>query len=221
VIATSAIVFALLAGPAEDDVTPPPPPSATAPTPPPPSAPQANPPPTPPPPIADPGEPVLTHPPAARPSDQPEPQYRAKRRAERLEDLYEKENTFDANIDGGGGAAFGSSAEGMGFIRGRAGLMIVRAPWFYMVGPTAEWSNIAGVAFGGQGEVMHLTSGFWTELGGQVDLHGKPGGNLSVGWSMVGVEGQVRGTQDLGTAVTVLAKLRIPLGVIIFAARQK
>jgi hypothetical protein len=38
---------------------------------------------------------------------------------------------------------------------------------------------------------------------------------------MIGVEGQVRRTEDIGTAVTVLGKLRIPIGVIVFAARQK
>ncbi len=211
---TPALIFALL-GPAEDDVTPPPPPpSTTAPT-----APVQEPATAPSGPAAPAVTPVTAGPTPTTPGG--EEQFKAKKRADRLEDLYERENTFDANIDGGGGAAFGSDTKGVGFIRARAGFMAVRAPWFYMIGPTAEWSNVGGFAFGGQGEIMHLSSGGWAQLGGMVDTSGRPGGLLALGWSMVGVEGQVRKTEEIGTAVTVLAKLRIPIGVIVFAARQK
>jgi hypothetical protein len=217
-VITPALIFALL-GPAEDDVTPPPPPPSGAPAPAqvqtavePPAA--ATPAPAPA------GPPITTAGPSSA-TPGADDNFKAKKRADRLEDLYERDNTFDANIDGGGGAAFGSDTKGMGFIRARAGFMAVRAPWFYMVGPTAEWSNVSGFAFGGQAEVMHLSSGGWAQLGGMVDTTGRPGGLLALGWSMIGVEGQVRRTEDIGTAVTVLGKLRIPIGVIVFAARQK
>jgi len=215
-VISPALIFALL-GPAEDDVTPPPPPpSATSPAPA--QVQTLDPTPTTTPPPS--GAPTLAGPTPTTPGGGEE-QFKAKKRADRLEDLYERENTFDANIDGGGGAAFGSDTKGMGFIRARAGFMAVRAPWFYMIGPTAEWSNVGGFAFGGQGEIMHLSSGGWAQLGGMVDTSGRPGGLLALGWSMVGIEGQVRKTEEIGTAVSVLAKLRIPIGVIVFAARQK
>ena len=130
-------------------------------------------------------------------------------------------NTIDLNLEGGAGRHFGGDGETIGFGRARVGVMFARWPIFTMVGATYEYSNLAPAAFGVQGELLHLSAGFWGQLGAQIDTHGKGGMMASLGFSVVGIEGQYRGYEKddggLVTGFALLGKVRIPLGVILYA----
>ena len=95
--------------------------------------------------------------------------------------------------------------------------MLARWPIFTMIGATYEINNLSLASFGMQGELLHLSGGFWTQLGGSVDTHGKLGIMGALGFSVIGVEAQYRGYEDSDYGVAVLGKLRIPIGVILYA----
>ena len=126
-------------------------------------------------------------------------------------------NTIDLNLEGGAGRHFGDPAKTLGFGRARAGVMFARWPIFTMIGATYEFNNLSAASFGLQGELLHLSSGIWGQLGGSVDIHGKAGMMAALGLSVVGVEAQYRGYEDSGYGVAVLGKLRIPIGVLLYA----
>jgi hypothetical protein len=137
--------------------------------------------------------------------------------------LVGERGTFvDANFDAGYGSSLGDNHRGSFLVRGRLGVMLVRAPWFYMIGPTIEWSQISDkkVTMGLQGEIMHLESGAWIQAGGLLDTGARPGFMASVGLSILGAEFQVRDGGDR-TITAVFGKLRIPLGYILFAMSSK
>lgn len=126
-------------------------------------------------------------------------------------------DTIDLNLEGGGGRHFGEPPKTLGFGRARVGVMFARWPFFTMVGATYEFNNLSPASFGLQGELLHLSSGVWVQGGGSVDIHGKAGVMAALGLSVVGVEAQYRGYEDSGYGVAVLGKVRIPIGVILYA----
>jgi len=132
-------------------------------------------------------------------------------------------NTWDVNLEGGVGSVFRDSDRLAWLARGRFGALFVRDNSFWQVGATAEWvSSLNRPAFGAQGEYLHLELGTWLQLGGSIDTKGKPGGMVAAGLSIVGVEAQVREFEnDTDPHVALLAKLRIPLGVLAYGLRTK
>jgi hypothetical protein len=126
-------------------------------------------------------------------------------------------NTIDLNLEGGGGRHFGDPFTTLGFGRARVGVMFARWPVFTMIGATYEFNNLSPATFGLQGELLQLSGGVWGQLGGSVDVHGKAGVMESLGFSVVGVEAQYRGYEDSGYGLTLLGKVRIPIGVILYA----
>jgi hypothetical protein len=126
--------------------------------------------------------------------------------------------TWDANVDLALGTPIGSQSQVSGFVRGRVGLMVVRGSKFIMFGGGYEWSNLSYATLNLQAEFMHLSSGFWGQIGALLDLEKvRPGLSVSVGYSILGVELQQRSYQGFGAATAVFGKLRIPLGVIGYA----
>ena len=130
-------------------------------------------------------------------------------------------NTLDLNFEGGIGRHFGDPAKTFGFGRARAGVMFARWPVFTMIGATYEYNTLSPATFGVQGELLQLSGGVWGQLGAMLDTHGKPGAMLSLGISIIGVEAQYRVYEDNDKrsidGVAVLGKLRLPLGVILYA----
>lgn len=158
----------------------------------------------------------------AVPGPPPPPPDPAKQAADRRSaDEHYYANTIDLNLEGGAGRHFGDDGKTVGFGRARVGLMLARWPVFTMIGATYEYSNLAPGAFGIQGELLHLSAGFWGQLGAEIDTHAKGGVMAALGFSVVGVEAQYRGYEtDSGGLVTgfaVLGKIRVPLGVILYA----
>ncbi|MDB4943169.1 MAG: hypothetical protein JWP97_2703 [Labilithrix sp.] len=142
----------------------------------------------------------------------------------RSADEHYTSNTIDLNLEGGAGRHFGDPAETLGFGRARVGVMFARWPVFTMIGATYEYNNLSPATFGLQGELLHLSGGVWAQAGGMMDIHGKAGVMGALGISIVGVEVQYRGFErddgGLSTGVAVLGKLRVPLGVILYALDQ-
>lgn len=123
-------------------------------------------------------------------------------------------NTWDLNLEGAFGRFFADAPTLTGFGRVRAGALFIREPLYLALGLTYEYSNLEKATFGVQGEVLHLDSGFWAQAGAQLDTDGHPGGMLSAGWSLFGVEAQLREYDGRGTGVALYGKLRIPVSII-------
>jgi hypothetical protein len=129
--------------------------------------------------------------------------------------------TWDANVEGALGGMFLDPTRLIGFTRVRAGLLVVdeqdlKMPRFYSLGLTYEASNFLHVtsAVGLQAELMLAKSLVWGQLGVVSDFQPRPGFNASVGWSLFGLEGQMRwdGERTQGELVWgVFGKLRLPV----------
>jgi hypothetical protein len=134
----------------------------------------------------------------------------------------ERVTTWDMNIDGAYGRVFSEPGRGAGFARVRGGILHIRDTLFFSLGATYEISNIVYATFGIQGEVMHLETGLWLQVGGLLDIDAKPGFMAAVGWSLFGVEFQQREYDDpaIGGVSALFGKIRIPISVIAQALRR-
>lgn len=127
---------------------------------------------------------------------------------------YERDTTWDLNLEGGYGRFFSDPPKNTGFVRARGGVLFIRNSTYRALGVTYEYSALSPAAFGIQGEVLNLELGLWTQLGGFVDVSGHFGAQLAAGWSLFGVEGQYRAVEDRGSAFAVFGKLRLPISII-------
>ncbi len=100
------------------------------------------------------------------------------------------------------------------FIRARGGILHAREPKFFFVGLTGEFSNFAPPALGIQGEALHMGWGLWAQLGAAIDTDAQPSFNVGAGYSLLGVEGQVRRSDEQGFYFAVFGKIRLPFGMI-------
>jgi hypothetical protein len=135
------------------------------------------------------------------------------------DDMDPKGIILDLNLEGGIGRHFGDPAKTIGFARARAGITLLGFPTFKSIGLTYEFNNESYAAFGLQAEITHIPSGFWGQFGGMLDTHGKGGGMAAVGFSLVGVEAQYRNYAASDFGFAVFAKLRVPVGVLLYAVR--
>ncbi len=128
---------------------------------------------------------------------------------------FDHANTWDLNIDGAFGRFFGSEeAKWTGFGRIRGGALFIRDSLYSAIGATYEYSSLEKGTFGVQAELMHIEMGLWGQAGALLDVSGHPGAMAAVGWSLFGVEAQVRSYDGLGTGVGLYVKLRIPVSII-------
>src|SRR5262249_44010576 len=112
-----------------------------------------------------------------------------------------------------------------GFGRIRGGLLFIdehdlQAPMFYALGVFYDVSDLTPATFGLQAEALSINSGFWAQVGAMIDVQPRPGFMASVGWSVVGIEGQLRWDKDKptnGPEWALYGKLRIPIRVIALA----
>ncbi|MDI3283708.1 hypothetical protein [Polyangium sp. 15x6] len=134
--------------------------------------------------------------------------------------------TWDANVEGGIGALFEERAHLSGFGRVRGGLLrvderSVSEPRFLALGLTYELSDFSPATFGIEVEALGLASGAWLQLGALVDVQPRPGAKLALGWSLFGVEGQVRWDKDDGVVWAAYGKLRVPVGILGWALSSR
>ena len=95
--------------------------------------------------------------------------------------------------------------------RVRGGLMLIREPMFISVGLTAMVDTWRPPAFGVESELMHLQTGLWMHAGAFMDIEASGGATFAMGWSIYGLETQLRVDPSGEGVWTVLAKLRVPL----------
>lgn len=126
----------------------------------------------------------------------------------------DRATTWDLDIEGAIGRYFGSSDRWTGLVRARGGVLFVRDPVYDSIGATFECSSLSKATFGIQVEVSRIDAGFWAQAGALLDVTARPGAMLSGGWSIFGLEGQVRSYAGLGFGVTVFAKVSIPIGIV-------
>jgi hypothetical protein len=121
-------------------------------------------------------------------------------------------STWDWHLDLMVGPVFESPEVTWAFAgRMRGGALWVRDVVYWQLGATFEVSTRQSPSVGLQGEVMHGTSGWWAQVGAGVDLATKVGASLSTGWSIFGVEGQLRQADAQPVVWTLLAKIHLPL----------
>lgn len=139
---------------------------------------------------------------------------------------------LDIDLQGGGGYFWGENKveRGIAFGRVRGGVLYATWPFIYAIGATFEANNLSPLNFGLQVEATHLGAGIWAQLGGSVDWKGQPAGMLSLGWSIFGVEGQIRSYKDAldvampsnyGVGFQLVGKVRIPIGFILYVLNKK
>lgn len=122
------------------------------------------------------------------------------------------------NLEGGVGFELGQAGPLIGLGRVRVGLMWideadVMSPRYTSIGLMASSSGLVSGAFGLQAEWMWLNPGVWVQVGASLDTSTDPLFDLALGWSLLGVEGQLK-LQDGDAVAALFAKVRIPLGVI-------
>lgn len=129
--------------------------------------------------------------------------------------------TWDLNVEGALGARFTDRSHVSGFGRVRGGLLFanevdIAAPTFFMLDLSYELSDFSPATFGLQAEVLSLNSGLSLQLGALVDVQPRPGFMASLGFSVFGVEGQLRWAKDgpEGPIWAIYGKISIPIGVI-------
>jgi hypothetical protein len=155
-------------------------------------------------------------------SPAPAPPAAASAAAMSIDQIGPQEITWDANLEGGFGRAFGDiHARTVSFGRVRGGVLWAHGEWFTSLGAFYDLSNFTPGTFGIQLEQMHLQSGMWIQIGGGVDVQPRAMGMLAVGWSVLGVEAQYRAFGDGGIGPAIFGKLRIPLGIIGYALRHR
>jgi hypothetical protein len=129
--------------------------------------------------------------------------------------------TWDLNLEGALKFYSTDGPNTMGFLRARPGVLFIRDPAYFSVGPTYEWSPISPATFGLQGEFLYYDLGLWAQVGGLVDTHALFGVDGSVGWSVVGIEAQYRSYEGLGNVFAAYVKLRIPVGILAHALSRR
>ncbi len=131
-------------------------------------------------------------------------------------------NRLNLDLELGYGDTFDDARKGNGLVRGRVGALFVRDDSFWQIGATTEYSSVSRTAFGVQAEYLHLQMGGWLQVGGMLDLKGRPGLMAAMGLSLFGVEAQYRKLEGLeDPALAVLGKIRIPLGIIWYALETR
>jgi hypothetical protein len=134
-----------------------------------------------------------------------------------MKGFYEREVTWDLNLEGGWGRAFGDASRPVGFGRVRGGVLWVHEPWYTSVGLFYDLSSFTPATFGIQTEQMQLTSGLWVQAGAGVDVQPRPMVMAGLGWSIFGVEIQYRdfgSVRDVNTGAAVYGTLRVPVSII-------
>ena len=132
---------------------------------------------------------------------------------ERMERLLAPIVTWDLNLEGGYGHLFADPGKGSWLGRVRAGVTVVRRPFYWSFGGTYDASVFSSATFGLQGEVTWLAYGPWAQAGGLVDVDGKVGGMAAIGIAVIGVEAQLRDSERFGDVLAVFGKLHLPISI--------
>jgi len=95
----------------------------------------------------------------------------------------------------------------------RFGGLWVSSPWAWSVGAQVQVSNVEAFTFGIEGELTHVATGFWGQVGAVGDVEGRGGATAGVGWSIVGVSTGVRAGPRSDPYWSMYFVVRIPAGL--------
>jgi hypothetical protein len=132
-----------------------------------------------------------------------------------------RETTWDLDLTAGYGRHFGDLEEFAFTGRARAGVLWVRQPRMYSAGATLKLSTELPLALGVEAEYLNTESGIWVTPGAFLDTRGQPGASFGVGLSLIGLVGELRRLPGGDSTVAVFATLRLPIGVIAWAASHR
>ena len=130
-------------------------------------------------------------------------------------------NWWDVDLQLGLGHQFSPEPALAGLLGLRAGITRVAEPWFFTAGLTVQWPTPDTLAFGLQLEFSHLWSGIWLQPGVAIQTDRKVLLSATAGFSLIGVETRV---SDLGAEtpqIAVLARLRIPVGLLALSIQKQ
>ena len=136
-------------------------------------------------------------------------------RSPQMRKMMERTTTWDLNVELGYGRVFRDPAKWEGFFRAGAGIMFVRDPLFEVLRFTYDYSPRSTATLGVELEADWVETGLWGQLGLMKDANSPYwGGRLSLGFAILGVEGEYRGDATAQTYWALYGKLRIPLGIL-------
>lgn len=130
-----------------------------------------------------------------------------------------REITWDANADFTLGRTFPGPDEANFTTTVRIGAAVIHEPWFLYLGPIVAISNIDPPTAGVQVEVLHVWSGVWGQVAPLVDLDYRSGVQVAAGWSILGVDGQLRADRGGDLTWAVACKIRLPFHLLRFLAQ--
>ena len=162
---------------------------------------------------------VTAHPPKQlAPGEQaaiPQSDERRYVRSPQMKKMMERTTTWDLNVELGYGRVFRDPAKWEGFFRAGAGIMFVRDPLFEVLRFTYDYSPRSTATLGVELEADWVETGLWGQLGLMKDANSPYwGGRFSLGFAILGVEGEYRGDATTQTYFALYGKLRIPLGIL-------
>ena len=136
-------------------------------------------------------------------------------RSPQMKKMMERATTWDLNVELGYGRVFRDPAKWEGFFRAGAGIMFVRDPLFEVLRFTYDYSPRSTATLGVELEADWVETGLWGQLGLMKDANSPYwGGRLSLGFAILGIEGEYRGDATAQTYWALYGKLRVPLGIL-------
>ncbi|MDP6942875.1 MAG: hypothetical protein QF464_01895 [Myxococcota bacterium] len=97
----------------------------------------------------------------------------------------------------------------------RFGGLWISTPWAWSVGAKAQVSNVEVFTFGIEGELTHVETGFWGQIGVIGDIDGRGGFTAGAGWSIIGVSTGLRAGSRVDPYWSAYFVVRIPLGLFV------
>jgi hypothetical protein len=128
---------------------------------------------------------------------------------------------WDADFQLGLGHQWRQNSQLVGGVGARLGITRVTEPWFFTIGLTGQWVAPETFSMGVQLEAMNLWSGVWIQPGLALQTDGQLMVSGTAGFSVVGVEFRATDFASPQPHLAVLARLRVPVGIIALAIKER
>ncbi len=99
------------------------------------------------------------------------------------------------------------------FARVRVGFLVLKEPWYFGAGITGGYGGVGGAAVGLQADLTNIWGGVWIQAG--TEWNEDHGLVLSAGGGYQVIGGEWR-VYDGGRNIALLAKIRLPFGLVAF-----
>jgi len=133
--------------------------------------------------------------------------------------LYWEGDLLDYGAEIGLGRDFGDK-ENSGLLRLRVGYTIARQSIFMTAAPCIDLYNNQTANFGLHLEAMNFERGVWFAIEPFTNKHLNHGVNLSVGFSLIGYEMEVKKNNKQDLDYTHFLKLKLPVSILVWALNK-